>query len=60
MVFCATANEVDSFSARSTVLYVLAAIEEAALVFLGPNIIQFGHASFARAAFFCLGDIDKK
>lgn len=60
MVFRATANEVDGFSARSTVLYVLAAIEEAALVLLGPNIIQFGHESFARAVFFCLGDIDKK
>lgn len=39
IVFRTTTNEVDGFSARSTVLYILAAIEEAALVLLGPNIV---------------------
>lgn len=60
IVFRTTTNEVDGFSTRSTVLYILAAVEEAALVLLGPNIVQLGHKSFARAVFFCLGDIDKK
>ena len=60
IVFRATADEVDGFSARCTVLHVLAAIKEAALVLLGPNIVQLGHKSFTRAIFFCFGDIDEK
>jgi hypothetical protein len=59
-VFSSAANEVDGFSTRGTVFYVLAAIEEATLVFFGPNIVQLGHKSFSRAVLFCFGDIDKK
>lgn len=59
-VFRTTADEVNGFPARGTVLYVLAAIVEAVLVLLGPNIVQLGHKSFTRSVFFCFGDIDEK
>ena len=59
-IFRTTADEVNGFSARSTVLYVLAAIEEAGLVLLGPNIVQLRHEFFTRSVFFCFGDIDEK
>jgi len=59
MIFCAATDEIDGLATRSTVFDVLAAIVEAALVFFGPNVVQFGHQSLTRL-FFCLRDIDEE
>lgn len=60
MIVLGTASdEIDGFTAGSTVLDVLAAVEEAALVFLRPDVVQLGDQFLPIVILFCLGDIDE-
>lgn len=60
VILRSAANEINSLPAGCTIFDILAAIKKAALVFLGPDVVQFSDEFLARAILFRLGDIDKE
>lgn len=60
VVLCSTPNKVDRLATRRAILHVLAAVKEAALVLLGPNVLHLGNQGLAGTALICLCDIDEE
>jgi hypothetical protein len=59
IIFCTSSDEIDGFAAGRTVFDAFAAVIEAALVLLGPDIIQLSYQSFV-AFLFGFRHIDKE
>lgn len=57
VVLSAASDEVDGFAAGCTILDILAAVKEPALVFLRPNVVQLGDKFLSIVVLFRLGDI---
>lgn len=53
-------DKVDCLATGCAILHVLTAVKEAALVLLGPNVLQLGDQGLAGTALVCLGDVDEE